>query len=150
MLPKITNPNPVSIPAVEAADFNEAYLVRTNVALRPTGKQHLTLTLRPYNYDSDKMWADESKDADLNFPDVGALAYEFPVVAQAMGALVYASSLLVPYHEAMKALAAIGDDEELTGDPVEDAEITARNAQRAVDRVPAQAAIDAARAALGA
>lgn len=137
-LPKITNPNPVAIAAVEAIEFNELFVTRFNVS----GAQ-LTVEATLYNYDKNQQHPTASPQS-YTFPNVYELAGEYPVVANSMGLLTYAVALLIPLLVAQKQLAAIGSDEERT-EEMSDEEITAmklRNRHRLIDRAAPQASIE--------
>ena len=104
-LPRIPNPDgPVVIPAVAEQAFPDLFFVQFIADVMPTlaaGEQFIALRTWPYSYDSGKLHPDAAELETLHkFADPWALAGKYPIVAQAMGAVIQAGTLLIVLRKA--------------------------------------------------
>ena len=108
-LPLIPNPNPVTIPAVEAVAYSESYIVKFVMGTTDTGGnvQPIKVSFRPYNYASKLLYPDDSLDICETFPNAWELAQSHPLAAQVIGGLVQVFSLELQLRQQDKAISVI-------------------------------------------
>lgn len=110
-LPTIYNPDPVVIPASE---FPDNYLISLSV-LPPDryGRQMLRAMFRPYNKAEGKLYFSNDRDMALTIPNIMEEVVRVPLFAQAMGAVITASSLGLKEKTLIEKIAALlpGSDE---------------------------------------
>jgi hypothetical protein len=89
-LPSIPNPNPITIPAVDAVAYDSLYIVAFDLGIEGTdgATQPICVTFRPYSYTAKKLYPDNTRDVVRTYPNAWLLAAQHPLAAQVIGGLV--------------------------------------------------------------
>lgn len=111
-LPRIPNPAaPVVIPAVAQQSFPDLFIVSFTANVNPTNAttdQFFSMRTWPFNYDLNAFHPDADEiESVFRFADPFGLAAEYPVVAQAIGAVALAGTLMIALKAAREVLASL-------------------------------------------
>ena len=101
-LPRIFNPSPVVIPGIPEQVipatpdelYPDSYIMKMEVSPPDSvdGHQSLTVTFRPYNYDTHKIYPNTDKDMSILINNIWTESMRSPVFAQIMGGIIVVAS----------------------------------------------------------